>query len=135
MGTMSQIHMWLVNPPYDTYGFIAHYIPYFLFQTTLALQLILNLHYLISKNNLPWGIPVLFGKLFVYWFILLTLLYQIGVIVVLSPATFIDSKNDMTHQIIFRVVAAVYDFCTIILPIPISATLRKDGDLTNLSLF
>lgn len=132
---MSQLHMWFVNPPYDTYGFIAHYIPYFLFQCAIALQLILNLQYLISKNNLPWRIPVVVGKLFLYWLILLTLITQIGVIVTLSPATFFDSKNDTTHQFIFRTASTMYAFCFLIIPIAISATLRKDGDVMTLSLF
>jgi len=132
---VSQIHIWLVHPPHDTYGFIAHYIPYFSIQTTFALQLILNVYYLTSKNNLPWGIPASHGKFYVYWLILLTLLSQGGVIVILSPATFFDTKNNMTQQIIFRAVSYLYSFCVWVLPIPISATLRKDGDLMNISLF
>jgi len=131
----SQLHMWFVNPPYDTYGFVAHYIPYFLFQTTLALQMILNVCYLESKKNLPWRISSLFAKLFVYWFVILTLVYTAGVIIVLSPSTAIDTKNVIGHQIALKVVTYVYGFIVLVFFIPVSAALRKDGDVVTLSLF
>merc|ERR1719356_1654372 len=73
---VTQLHLWFINPPNGVYGFTAHYIPYYLFQWALSLQLILNVGYYINTNEIPFGLPRCAAIFFMLVFIGLTLISQ-----------------------------------------------------------
>jgi len=124
------LHMWFVNSPDGDYGFVAHYVPYLMYQVALSLLLFMNVQYLISTKNLP-GIsksrPWL-AWTYQFFSLGLTFVSICGVITLLAGYPILDSKNNMTEQWIFRVISYFYGFNIVIAPIVLSAIERRNGD-------
>jgi len=129
---VTQLHLWFVNPPNGVYGFTAHYIPYYLFQWALSLQLILNVGYYINTNEIPFGLPRCAAIFFMLVFIGLTLISQVSILVMLSDYTFINTND---YPKVAETFSWIYNGCMFILPIFISAAERKDSETTTLVLY
>lgn len=130
IATFALLHMWFVNSPEGDYGFIPHYIPYLMFQVALSLILFMNVQYIISANNLigfvknrPWVVWT-----YQYFSLSLTIISICGVITLLAGYPIFDSVNNMTEQIIFRIISYVYGLNIVVAPIVFSAIQRLNGD-------
>lgn len=82
--TMAELHLWFVNGPAETYGFVAHYIPYMMFQISIINMMLLNILYLASMNSLPFGIPVWLAHAYCIAFTVLSIICIIFVVTTLS---------------------------------------------------
>ena len=65
--------MWFVNNPDDDYGFIAHYVPYAIFQLMTALMAIQQVYYYTMKDRLPWNVPPRMARIYLYILTALTI--------------------------------------------------------------
>jgi len=130
---ISLLHMWFVNNPEDTYGFIAHYIPYLTFQLALAFMGLINVQYLISTNNLPFGVRPAIGWAYQGVFVVLTFISILCVIILLADSPILDTRNSETERAIFRAISAIYGFMILVIcPIRFSAVERRNGDTITL---
>jgi hypothetical protein len=132
---MAVCHLWFVNDPEknypDGYGFVGHYVPYALFQTSLSLVAIQQLWYYIGVNKIPFGVPVRVAQAYVRLFLFLTICYQAIVITILMDKPILDSAagglEGTWQRTIFVILTKVYTFMALVIPIILSARESHDG--------
>jgi hypothetical protein len=129
----SWCYMWFVNSPEDTYGFIAHYIPYLAFQIMMALVAFHQVFYLIYKNSLPWGIPSWAAVAYAIFLTVLTIVYTIFVVSILVGQPVWDSVHNDADRIFAEVIAKLYSVCVLILPVLFSYKHRQNGEYHTIS--
>jgi len=127
---ISIVHLWFVNKPDavypDGYGFIAHYIPYALYQWVMSLIAIEQLHfYLATDTKFPFGLSdelgEKLGKFYARFFAALTFIYQCIVFSILySENPLLDSANNPTHKAIFQLLTQVYKYLILYAPLVLS---------------
>lgn len=132
--TWSQIHLWFVNNPDDTYGFTAHYIPYLLFLTAVATSQIMNIFYLTYTDNMPFGIKPKYAWAYSVIYICLITLNTVIVISTLLGAPVLDTKS---NEVAGTVAAVLSSFCailTIVVTIVMAAKECCNGDTITLGV-
>lgn len=126
----SLIHMWFVNTPQGDYGFIAHYIPYMMFQWGIGLVAIHQAHYLVQVNKIPFGLPKSAAYCYAWFMALFTPMCQMLVISILAGHPILDSVNNLKHRAIFLLIGKIYAFTALIVPL-IFASANLQTDDTN----
>ena len=127
--TFALLHMWFVNNPDDDYGFIPHYIPYFMLQISLSLMGFLNVQYLISTNNIPWGVKPGLAWAYQYITVGIAIICIMGVITLLLGFPFFDSVNNDVERRVFQAFSHLYAITIVVCPIAFAATERLNGDV------
>jgi len=127
------LHLWFVNNPDGEYGFIAHYIPYLLWQMALTFMGMMNVQYLIYKNDLPWSVKPSIGWAYQGIFVAFTLISIIGVITILAGTPMLDTNNSASERAAFRAISSIYGIMILIFPIALSARERMNGDTITLN--
>lgn len=130
------VHLWFVNDPEknypDGYGFVAHYVPYALFQTSLSLVAIQQLWYYTGINKIPFGAPVWLAQAYVRALFILTICYQAIVITILMDKPILDSVagglEGTWQRTLFMAITKVYFIMALIVPIILSAKESHNGD-------
>lgn len=131
--TYSILHLWFVNTPEEGYGFIPHYVPYLMWQIAISLQLLANVQYLNSTNNLPWGTKPWMAYTYFWFMAAITILYTIIVITILAGSPILDTKNHRGERIVFQIIGWFYFLNAAIAPIVFSAIERKNGDVHTIT--
>ena len=126
-------YMWFVNAPDDTYGFVAHYIPYLAFQTMLALVAFHQVAYLIYLNKVPFGVSPKVAIGYAIFLTLLTIVYTVYVVSILVGSPVWDSVNNAGDRLFAEIVAKIYSVFVLIIPIILAAVERRNGDVHTLS--
>lgn len=132
--TMSQLQLWFVNNPNDTYGFTAHYIPYLMFQISVCLIQIQNILYLSAKNDLPWGLPIWSAWTYTSFFTATTIFYTVFVISAIAGDPILYAPNSQTESLIVNGLSLVWDLVGILGTLIFSAKERTNGDVMTLKL-
>lgn len=125
--SMSQLHLWFVNGPSEVYGFVAHYIPYLMFQIAIIFIMLLSIAYLEAMNSLPFGIPSWAAWAYNGFVAIITLISMTFVISTLAGAPiFRDLVKDY--------ISKVWIFCAVLGTIFFSYVESKDGHLLTISV-
>lgn len=132
-------HLWFVNDPEEVYpkavGFVGHYIPYALFQTSLAVVAVMQVMYDQVGGTIPYGFSAESAKKYVWCIILLTILYQAIVIGVLIDKPIIDARNGGWEATFFQVMVKLYALVSLGVPVACSIwTIRYSGDTNSFKM-
>jgi len=125
-------YMWFVNNPDDQYGFLAHYIPYLLFQIMLAMVHFQQAVYLICIDKLPFRAKPWVAKSWVVFIVGLTIFYAIFVCSTLAGNPVLDSKNNDRDRLAAQIIFFTYSILFIFFPLAVSCANRKNGDVNTL---
>jgi hypothetical protein len=93
MVAILQFGMVFVNGPEQDYGFVAHYVPYLLLQTSfgfLAIQQILNG---INTGTIPFEAPAWFAKLYTVTLITVVVTYEVYIISTIAGGNIFEKSN------------------------------------------
>jgi hypothetical protein len=139
--TTGIIHLWFVNSPQmaypDGYGFIGHYIPYFLFQITMSLVAIGQLHYVIAVDKIPWNISAAIATFYVRFVIFITIFCQACVFAILAGHPILDSAaggvEGTWERTLFVFVGNVYALTALVAPLIFSFTEMRNGDTNTIT--
>jgi len=126
------IHLWFVNSPQGDLGFIAHYIPYMMFQIGVGLVAIHQAHYLIQVKKIPFSLPRWAAIWYARSVVFLTILCQVLTISILAGHPILDSKGDEGQRAIFQKIAKVYAFVALVVPIVLASISMKNDDMTTI---
>ena len=94
----------------------------------------MNVQYLIYKNQLPFNVKPSIGWAYQGIFAAFTLISIIGVITILAGTPMLDTKNSASERAAFRIISTIYGIMILIFPIALSARERKNGDTITLNL-
>lgn len=141
VAVVSWCHLWFVNKPDavfpDGYGFLAHYIPYYLFQWTLALVAIGQVHYYIARDLMPFGVPFWVGKWYARIFVAMTIAYQLIVITILAGTPILDSAKGglegTWERSLFVSLTEAYKYMGLIFPLILSFSEIYNGDTNTIT--
>jgi len=132
--TMSQLHLWFVNNPNDTYGFTAHYIPYLMFQISICVIQLLNILYLTYTGNIPFGVPPALAWSYFVLFVGITVVYSIFVISTLAGSPIIDATNSEGEKLFTSILSSSWGALALVGTLIISGKQRLDGDKITLTI-
>jgi hypothetical protein len=132
-------HLWFVNDPEETYpkafGFVGHYIPYALFQTSLAVIAIMQVKYDIIVRQIPFGVSSALAQFYVVYLIFLTVVYQAVVVAVLIDKPIIDARNGGWELTVFKILVKAYALASMLVPIACSIwTIKRSGDTNSFKM-
>mmetsp|Transcript_29810 Transcript_29810/g.54587 ORF Transcript_29810/g.54587 Transcript_29810/m.54587 type:complete len:323 (-) Transcript_29810:66-1034(-) len=140
-------HLWFVNNPEEVYpngfGFVGHYVPYALFQTSLACTAIMQVYYSIALdekygNGIPFGLPKWFGPFYVIFAIILTIAYQAIVIGMLIGKPILDSakggEQGTWERTVFWILTKMYAAVSLLIPMACSGWAIKSGDTNTFTM-
>lgn len=131
--SMAELHLWFVNNPDDTYGFIAHYTPYLMFQISLCLIHIMNVFYLSYKGDLPWGVPVGWARAYAAFFTALTIFSAVFVISTLAGEPILAVSRSNVERIIIRIFTTSWALIMILGNIVLAGKERTNGDVVMMT--
>ncbi|CAJ1965357.1 unnamed protein product [Cylindrotheca closterium] len=131
---MSQLHLWFVNNPNDTYGFTAHYIPYLMFQIAVCFIQLLNVLYLTYMGKLPWGVPTAVAGTYFALFTGTTILYAIFVITTIAGSPIIDATNSKGEELFTNILSLTWGALMVFGTLILSGKERLDGDNITLTI-
>ncbi|CAJ1965235.1 unnamed protein product [Cylindrotheca closterium] len=131
---MSQLHLWFVNNPTDTYGFTAHYIPYLVFQIAISFFKLLNLLYLIYEEKLPWGVPASVASAYVAFYTVVVIVSAIFVSTTIAGNPIIDATRSSGEKLFTNILSYVWVILGIFGTLILSAKERLDGDNITLTI-
>lgn len=132
--SMTQLHLWFVNDPTDTYGFIAHYIPFVMFQFAFCSMKLLNLIYLTKKGQLPWGIPPRVAGAYIGLFFGITILLIAFIVTTLAGRPFIKATASDGQLIFISLLSYTWAAMAILGTLVLSGKERWNGDDLTLTL-
>eukprot|EP00978_Attheya_sp_CCMP212_P033144 scaffold132441_cov71-Attheya_sp.AAC.1 len=140
-------HLWFVNNPEEVYpngfGFVGHYVPYALFQISLACTAVMQVYYSIALdekygNGIPFGLPKWFGLLYVIFAIILTITYQAIVIGILISKPILDSakggEEGTWERTVFLILTKMYAAVSLLIPMACSGWAIKSGDTNTFTM-
>jgi len=141
VAVISWCHLWFVNKPDavypDGYGFLAHYIPYFLFQCTMALIAIGQTHYYIALKRMPFGVPDWVGITYARLNVLVTVMYQLVVVTILMGTPILDSAKGglegTWERQVFVALTQVYKYMALVVPLILSFHEIFNGDTNTIT--
>jgi hypothetical protein len=125
--TMAELHLWFVNGPQESYGFVAHYVPYLMFQLSIIFMMILNIAYLDAMNTLPFGIPSWAAWAYNVFVVIITFFCITFVITTLAG-------KQMFRDLVINYLSNAFLVCGIVGTIFFSYVESKDGNLLTLSV-
>lgn len=85
--------MAFVNGPEGEYGFLAHFIPFFLLMSAFGFMAIQQMLEGIASDSTPFEAPVLFTKLYTVALVVVMLTYQIYIISALAGASIFEKSH------------------------------------------
>ena len=125
--TMAELQLWFVNGPTESYGFVAHYIPYMMFQLSIIFMMILNISYLDAMNALPFGIPSGVAWAYNVFVVIVTFFCITFVITTLAG-------HQMFRDLVLGYLSKVWLACGIVGTLLFSYVESKDGNLLTLTV-
>lgn len=132
--TMAELHLWFVNNPDDTYGFTGHYIPYLMFQISCCLLQMMNICYLTTKGDLPWGVPRWLAWSYFTFFTALTVFYIVFVLSTLAGAPVVSAPRSGPEYIITKILSVLWAAMALLGTLVFSGKERLNGDTITLDL-
>jgi len=131
---MAELHLWFVNNPDDTYGFTGHYIPFLMFQVSICLLMMMNICYLISKRDLPWGIPSWLAWSYFSFYTALTIYSIVAVLYLLVGNQVVLASRSSTEKNTHRIISALWAASGMLGTLVLSGKERLNGDVVTLKL-
>jgi len=142
-------HLWFVNDPelhwyqggWDPasgqgpkgLGFVAHYVPYLLFQTALGVIAAMQAKYCVGINKVPFNAPIWLVRGYVHFVWILTLAYQGIVCAILAGTPILDPINGAPWELsFFYFLTKLYGFIVFVGTMILSFIEMRNGDTNSI---